>query len=150
MTAIDLDFSDLRALFLNCTLKRSPEPSNTQALMDNSIAIMEAHGVRTETIRVVDHDVPHGVYEDMTEHGYDADPWVAIQEQVFAANILVMPNLDSANIGLTLLGASASGLQVGPMLLGLQKPLHVLVQQVTARGIVNMTAIAAAEAGSDA
>ena len=66
-----------------------------------------------------------------------------------AANILVMPNLDSANIGLTLLGASASGLQVGPMLLGLQKPLHVLVQQVTARGIVNMTAIAAAEAGSD-
>ena len=46
-----------------------------------------------------------------------------------AANLLVMPNLDAANIGLTLLGASASGLQVGPMLLGLQKPLHVLVQQ---------------------
>ena len=67
-----------------------------------------------------------------------------------AANLLVMPNLDAANIGLTLLGASASGLQVGPMLLGLQKPLHVLVQKVTARGIVNMTALAAAEAGSDA
>ncbi|WP_207210169.1 NADP-dependent malic enzyme [Lichenibacterium ramalinae] len=66
-----------------------------------------------------------------------------------AANLLVMPNLDAANIGLTLLGASASGLQVGPMLLGLQKPLHVLVQKVTARGIVNMTALAAAEAGSD-
>ncbi len=65
-----------------------------------------------------------------------------------AANLLVMPNLDAANIGLTLLGASASGLQVGPMLLGLQKPLHVLVQKVTARGIVNMTALAAAEAGS--
>ncbi|MGI3902433.1 MAG: NADP-dependent malic enzyme [Janthinobacterium lividum] len=66
-----------------------------------------------------------------------------------AANLLVMPNLDAANIGLTLLGASASGLQVGPMLLGLQKPLHVLVQRVTARGIVNMTALAAAKAGSD-
>ena len=66
-----------------------------------------------------------------------------------AANLLVMPNLDAANIGLTLLGASASGLQVGPMLLGLQKPLHVLVQKVTARGIVNMTALAAAEAASD-
>ena len=65
-----------------------------------------------------------------------------------AANLLVMPNLDAANIGLTLLGASASGLQVGPMLLGLKKPLHVLVQKVTARGIVNMTALAAAEAGS--
>ncbi len=64
-----------------------------------------------------------------------------------AANLLVMPNLDAANIGLTLLGAAASGLQVGPVLLGLQKPLHVLVQKVTARGIVNMTALAAAEAG---
>jgi malate dehydrogenase (oxaloacetate-decarboxylating)(NADP+) len=63
-----------------------------------------------------------------------------------AANLLVMPNLDAANIGLTLLGAAASGLQVGPVLLGLQKPLHVLVQKVTARGIVNMTALAAAEA----
>nr|WP_237479575.1 NADP-dependent malic enzyme [Lichenibacterium sp. 6Y81] len=66
-----------------------------------------------------------------------------------AANLLVMPNLDAANIGLTLLGAAASGLQVGPMLLGLQKPLHVLVQKVTARGIVNMTALAAAEAAQD-
>ena len=66
-----------------------------------------------------------------------------------AANLLVMPNLDAANIGLTLLGAAASGLQVGPVLLGLQKPLHVLVQRVTARGIVNMTALAAAEAGHE-
>ena len=65
-----------------------------------------------------------------------------------AANLLVMPTLDAANIGLTLLGASAGGLQVGPMLLGVGKPLHVLVQKVTARGIVNMTAIAAAEAGA--
>ena len=64
-----------------------------------------------------------------------------------AANLLVMPTLDAANIGLTLLGASAGGLQVGPILLGMGKPLHVLVQKVTARGIVNMTAIAAAEAG---
>jgi len=65
-----------------------------------------------------------------------------------AANLLIMPNLDAANIGLTLLGASAGGLQVGPMLLGLAKPLHVLVQKVTARGIVNMTALAASQAGS--
>ncbi len=63
-----------------------------------------------------------------------------------AANLLIMPNLDAANIGLTLLGAAAGGLQVGPVLLGLPKPLHVLVQSVTARGIVNMTALAAAQA----
>ena len=63
-----------------------------------------------------------------------------------AANLLIMPSLDAANIGLTLLGAAAGGLQVGPVLLGLPKPLHVLVQSVTARGIVNMTALAAAQA----
>ena len=65
-----------------------------------------------------------------------------------AANLLIMPTLDAANIGLTLLGAAAGGLQVGPVLLGLAKPLHVLVQKVTARGIVNMTALAASQAGS--
>ena len=65
-----------------------------------------------------------------------------------AANLLIMPTLDAANIGLTLLGAAAGGLQVGPLLLGLAKPLHVLVQKVTARGIVNMTALAASQAGS--
>ena len=62
------------------------------------------------------------------------------------ANLLVMPTLDAANIGYTLLKAAADGLPVGPMLLGLSKPLHVLVPSVTARGIVNMTAIAATEA----
>ncbi len=63
-----------------------------------------------------------------------------------AANLLVMPNLDAANIGLTMLAAAAGGLQVGPILLGMTRPLHVLVGSVTARGIVNMTALAAAQA----
>jgi malate dehydrogenase (oxaloacetate-decarboxylating)(NADP+) len=63
-----------------------------------------------------------------------------------AANLLVMPDLDSANIGFNLLKAAAEGLQVGPILLGMAKPIHVLVPSVTARGIVNMTALAAAQA----
>ncbi len=63
-----------------------------------------------------------------------------------AANLLVMPSLDAANISFNLLKAAAEGLQVGPMLLGMAKPIHVLVPSVTARGIVNMTALAAAEA----
>jgi len=62
------------------------------------------------------------------------------------ANLLVMPNLDSANIALNLLKAAADGLQVGPLLLGMSKPIHVLVQSVTARGIINISAIAALEA----
>jgi malate dehydrogenase (oxaloacetate-decarboxylating)(NADP+) len=55
----------------------------------------------------------------------------------------VMPNLDAANISFTLLKAGAEGLAIGPMLLGMSRPVHVLVPSVTARGIVNMSAIVA-------
>ncbi|MGY4801689.1 NADP-dependent malic enzyme [Teichococcus aerofrigidensis] len=58
------------------------------------------------------------------------------------ANLLVMPNLDAANIAYNLVKAAADGLQVGPILLGMRKPVHVLVPSVTARGISNMTALA--------
>ena len=84
------DFSDLRALYINCTLKRSPEVSNTQGLADRSIAIMERNGVTVDVIRAVDRDIATGVYPDMTEHGWDADEWPAIHEQVMAADILVL------------------------------------------------------------
>jgi malate dehydrogenase (oxaloacetate-decarboxylating)(NADP+) len=63
------------------------------------------------------------------------------------ANLLVMPTLDAANIAFTLLKAASDGLPVGPMLLGMSKPIHVLVPSVTARGIVNLSAFAALEAG---
>ena len=62
-----------------------------------------------------------------------------------SANLLVMPNLDAANITLTALSASSSSPTVGPMLVGLKQPIHVLTPGVTARGILNLTAIAAAE-----
>ncbi len=85
------DFSGLSALFLNCTLKpSSAEPSNTQALMDNSVAIMSANGVAVDTIRLADHVIPPGVQPDMTEHGFDRDDWPEIQRQVFDADILVL------------------------------------------------------------
>ncbi|HEX3755659.1 MAG TPA: NADP-dependent malic enzyme [Rhizomicrobium sp.] len=63
-----------------------------------------------------------------------------------SANLLVMPSLDAANIGLTLLAGATEGLLVGPLLLGVAKPVHVMVPSVTARGIVNMTALAVAQA----
>ena len=62
------------------------------------------------------------------------------------ANLLVMPSLDAANIAFNLLKAAADGLVVGPLLLGMSKPLHVLVPNVTARGIVNVSAVAADQA----
>jgi len=86
----DTDFSDLRALFINCTLKKSPDRSHTQGLMDISVAIMEENGVATETIRAIDHDIAVGVWPDMTEHGWERDEWPAVYEEVQAADILVL------------------------------------------------------------
>jgi multimeric flavodoxin WrbA len=85
-----IDFSDLHALFVNCTLKKSPEQSHTRGLIDISKAIMEANGVATRTIRAVDHDIAEGVWPDMTEHGWETDEWPAIFEDVLAADILVL------------------------------------------------------------
>ena len=65
-----------------------------------------------------------------------------------SANLLVMPSLDAANIALTLLSAATEALLVGPLLLGVSKPVHVMVPSVTARGIVNMTALAVAQAAA--
>src|SRR3954466_6856448 len=83
-------FTDLHALYVNCTLKPSPGVSNTQGLMDISIAIMEANGVAVEQVRAVDHDLVAGVYPDMTEHGAARDDWPSVSERVEAADILVI------------------------------------------------------------
>ena len=84
------DFSDLRALFLNCTLKRTPELSHTEGLMRISQAILEKNGVAVEIVRPVDHDLAFGVYPDMTEKGWATDEWPALLEKVMAADILVI------------------------------------------------------------
>ncbi len=84
------DFSDLKAMVLNCTLKKSPELSHTQGLIDICIAIMEKNGVSVECLRPVDHDIATGVWPDMTEHGWDKDDWPQIYEKVRTAEILVL------------------------------------------------------------
>ena len=84
------DFSSLRAVFINCTLKRSPEVSNTQGLADRSIEIMRRQGVTVDVVRAIDHSIASGVWPDMTEHGWDRDDWPAIFDQVMAADILVL------------------------------------------------------------
>lgn len=62
------------------------------------------------------------------------------------ANLLVMPNLDAANITYNALRALANGVVVGPILLGMRKPVHILTRTVTTRGVVNLSALAAADA----
>jgi len=84
------DFSDLSALYINCTLKRSPEVSNTGALAERSMEIMRRNGVSVQMIRAIDHDIATGVQPDMTEHGWKRDGWPEIYEQVKAADILVI------------------------------------------------------------
>jgi malate dehydrogenase (oxaloacetate-decarboxylating)(NADP+) len=66
------------------------------------------------------------------------------------ANLLIFPNLDSANIAFNLVKATGEGVTVGPMLMGLQKPLHIVVPSTTARGITNISAVAAMEVALNA
>jgi multimeric flavodoxin WrbA len=86
----DWGFDDLRALFFNGTLARSPEMSHTELLIGVSRHIMETHGVRTEVIRTVDQDIATGVYPDMRGHGWESDAWPEIYPRVQAADIVVL------------------------------------------------------------
>jgi len=63
------------------------------------------------------------------------------------ANLLILPDLDAANISFNLVKVLADGLSIGPMLLGVAQPAHILTPSITVRGILNMTAVAVAEAG---
>jgi malate dehydrogenase (oxaloacetate-decarboxylating)(NADP+) len=76
-----------------------------------------------------------------------------IRERIFpnsrlegAANMLVMPTLDAANIAFNLVKAMGEGLSIGPILIGAAMPAHILTPAVTARGITNMTALAVTDA----
>jgi multimeric flavodoxin WrbA len=77
---------ELNALILNCTLKKSPEPSNTQGLIDIVTGHFDELGVRHETLRPVDYDIPFGVVSDMG----GGDEWPQILEKVLAAEILII------------------------------------------------------------
>ena len=83
-------FDGLRALFVNATLKRSPEVSNTGGLIDVSAGIMRRHGVAVEVVRAVDHDIATGVWPDMTEHGAASDEWPTLFPRVLDAHVLVL------------------------------------------------------------
>jgi malate dehydrogenase (oxaloacetate-decarboxylating)(NADP+) len=68
-----------------------------------------------------------------------------------AANLLIMPTLDAANIAFNLLKVTAgSGVTIGPILLGAAKPAHILTASATVRRIINMTALTVAEAATNA
>jgi malate dehydrogenase (oxaloacetate-decarboxylating)(NADP+) len=63
-----------------------------------------------------------------------------------AANLLIMPNGDAANIAVNLLKILGGGITVGPVLMGMAKPAHVVTQSATVRSLVNMSALAVVQA----
>jgi multimeric flavodoxin WrbA len=84
-------FDDLRLVIFNCTLKRSPEPSQTDGLLAIPRAILARTGVHVDEIRTVDHEIPPGVWPDMREHGYDRDEFPAIyRDLVSPADMILM------------------------------------------------------------
>jgi len=87
---VNTNFSGLKAIFFNGTLKKSPGVSNTEGLLEASRLLMEKHGVSTEVIRTIDHDIATGVYPDMREQGWKTDEWPEIYKKVQAADIVVV------------------------------------------------------------
>ena len=83
------DFSDLRAVFINCSIKRDKSKSHTQLLIDKAARIMEVQGVTVEQVYALDHDIATGMIKDGNEEG-QADDWPKIQRQIMAADILVI------------------------------------------------------------
>ena len=100
--------------------------------------------------------VLHADHPDLEVEGEmhaDAALDEAVRQRIFPssrltgqANLLIMPNLDAANIAFNLVKALGEGLPVGPILIGTAAPAHILTPTVTARGVVNMSAIAVVDA----
>ncbi len=84
------DFSDLKALFINCSLKKSGTISHTNGLIEISKTIMEKNRVQVKVIRAVDYEIANGVYPDMTEYGWARDDWPEIYNEVQCSDIMVL------------------------------------------------------------
>ncbi|AWX43195.1 Divalent metal cation transporter MntH [Flagellimonas maritima] len=83
-------FSNVKALYVNCTLKPSPKKSHTEGLMKVSMEIMKKEGVNVDYIRLANHEIPPGLVPDMTEKGFDKDEWPKLYEKVNTADILII------------------------------------------------------------
>ena len=85
-----IDFSDLKAVLFNATLKPPSEDSHTDTLLDVVAEIFEMEGVGVKRHRLSGYNLAPGVYPDMTEHGWDEDDWPKLSLDVFEADIVVL------------------------------------------------------------
>ena len=90
IAATSTDYSDLRAVFLNGTLKRSPEPSHTEGLLGNSRHILEGLGEPIDVVRLDRHDPARRLYPDMREHGWRSTTSPTSTAAIEPADIVVL------------------------------------------------------------
>ena len=144
--------SDITLLAADAVLRFGIQPR--VALLSHSLFGSSEHPSARKmaaAVRILHQRAP-GLEVDGEMHGDAAlDP--EVRQNVFPnsrlkhpANLVICPSLDAANIAFNLLKTAADGLHVGPMLLGTARPAHVLTPSVTARGILNMTALSVVEA----
>ena len=76
----------LKCVALNCTLKKSPQPSHTEALMRKVLDLMASQGVEYEIIRVADHNIPFGV----SSNEGPGDEWPGILEKILESDIVMI------------------------------------------------------------
>lgn len=84
------DFTNIKVMFVNGTLKKSPQKSNTEGLWKICKSIFEKNNVSTQEIRLVDHNLAFGVQPDMTEHGWDKDEWPSLYSRIMECDILII------------------------------------------------------------
>ena len=85
-----MEFKSLRAMYINCTLKKTPEQSHTEGLMMVSMNIMKREGVSVDYLRFADLCIPAGLVPDMTEKGADQDDWPGVYQRVMEADVLII------------------------------------------------------------
>jgi len=83
-------FGGLKALFINCTIKKDAGSSHTLRLMNRAAGIMREEGVKVEIIHALDYQIAFGMEKDLTKHGWDKDDWPVVQAKIMAADILVI------------------------------------------------------------
>src|SRR5689334_7150298 len=90
MTKPPAKYDDLKALFINCSIKKDKQQSHTQRLLNRTAGIMEEQGVKLEQIHAWDYQIAFGMEKDLTKSGWDHDDWPEIQAKIMAADILVI------------------------------------------------------------
>ena len=84
------DFACLKAIVINCTLKKSPQKSHTDKLIHLAKGIMERENARLDEIRLVDYNVPPGNSPDMTKEGWEKDDWPELFERIITSDIVII------------------------------------------------------------